>query len=207
MKFLKAISTVCVLLFIAELIIVVGSWLGSAIYPGSGIVSLLSPEGIRWFVGEFTTMMATPLLMMLLLCSATYGIVVRSGIVQHLYAIVSQRSLRVKDYRERIAMQVSIVVASAMVAVIGWLTLSPHAILLSVTGSLSNSSFSSGIVPLLSFFCSFVAVTYGMLSSSFQSYRQIFDSMVDGVEKSAFLFVFYLFAAQLYLVIGYVFHA
>ena len=63
---LKLLGRVCLVLVLAEVMLVILSWLLSATMM-EGVRSLLSSEGIRWFVGSYSAMMASPLLVWLLL--------------------------------------------------------------------------------------------------------------------------------------------
>ena len=47
------------LLLIAEAVLILLSWILSAMRV-DGVRSLLSGEGVRWFFGNFTTMVASP---------------------------------------------------------------------------------------------------------------------------------------------------
>ena len=68
------------LLMVAELLLFILSWLLSATRM-EGVRSLLSSEGIRWFFGYFTQMVASPLLVWLLLGLCAYGCLQRSGLL------------------------------------------------------------------------------------------------------------------------------
>ena len=54
-------SRLCVGLLVAQSLLVIVSWLLSAMRL-EGVRSLLSSEGIRWFVGGFSDIVANPLL-------------------------------------------------------------------------------------------------------------------------------------------------
>ena len=56
-------------LFVAEVLLILLSWLLSAALPASGVRSILSGQGIRWFMGHFGNILATPQLSWLLLAS------------------------------------------------------------------------------------------------------------------------------------------
>ena len=47
----KILAYLSVVLLIAEVVLVVGSWLYAALNPESGVRSMLSSEGIRWAFG------------------------------------------------------------------------------------------------------------------------------------------------------------
>ena len=57
-------------LALAEVVLVLASWLLSATMAGN-VRSLLSSEGVRWFFGGFTTMLASPWLVWLVLLATT----------------------------------------------------------------------------------------------------------------------------------------
>lgn len=114
-------------LLVSHAVLIILSWLLSAMGQ-EDVRSLLSSEGIRWFVGSFSAMTASPLLVWLLLLLSAAGCVRQSGVAslwgQH-------RSL---TYRERIAFRVALFFLVGYVVIVGLLTLVPHAILLSATG-------------------------------------------------------------------------
>ena len=56
-------------LLVMQLLLMLGSWFYSAAFPMSGVRSLLSGEGMRWLLGHFSDIMATPVLVGLLLLS------------------------------------------------------------------------------------------------------------------------------------------
>ena len=123
----RLIALACVAFGVAELLLVILSWLLSATRL-EGVRSLISSEGIRWFVGEFTYTLASPLLVWLLLALVALGCLQRSGLMS-----------RGRGYRDRVALRVSLSFMIIYVVIICLLTLMPHAILLSVTGSLFQS--------------------------------------------------------------------
>ena len=117
----RLIALACVAFGVAELLLVILSWLLSATRL-DGVRSLISSEGIRWFVGEFTYTLASPLLVWLLLALVALGCLQRSGLMS-----------RGRGYRDRVALRVSLSFIIIYVVIICLLTLMPHAILLSVT--------------------------------------------------------------------------
>ena len=114
------------------------SWLLSAAFPSSGLRSLLSSEGLRWLMGHFAEMIATPVLAWLLLCAMAWGCLARSGLL-----------LRPTNYRERRAQVMALLLLAVIVGVMLLLTAIPHAVLLSAVGGLWPSPFSSSLVPVV----------------------------------------------------------
>ena len=68
MKTDRFLSLLVGVLIAAQIALVLASWLLSATSAGS-VRSLLSAEGVRWFCGSFSAMLASPLLACLLLLS------------------------------------------------------------------------------------------------------------------------------------------
>ena len=68
----KGLGEVLISLLIAEIILILLSWILSAACV-EGVRSLLSGEGVRWFVGDFARMMASPLLVWLILLLMAIG--------------------------------------------------------------------------------------------------------------------------------------
>ena len=105
-RFLPQIALTLVL---AQLLLMLGSWLWSAALPLSGVRSMLSGEGIRWFLGHFAEIVASPVLVWLLLLAMAYGAVVRSRGVSVVFLVI-------------------------YVGIVLLLTVVPHAVLLSASG-------------------------------------------------------------------------
>ena len=80
----RLLSWVALLLVVAELLLVLLSWLLSAMMT-EGVRSMLSSEGIRWFFGSFSEVVQTPLLVWLLLP--------RWGLHGYLFVIVATETL------------------------------------------------------------------------------------------------------------------
>ena len=117
-------------LIIAQVLLVLVSWLLSASMT-EGVHSLLSSEGIRWFVGQYVSMLASPLLVWLLLLSMAFGCLRGCGLKESR----TRRSNPFLRYRELAALRLSIVILILYVLLILSMTVIPHAVLLSTTNS------------------------------------------------------------------------
>jgi len=182
------------LLLIAEAVLILVSWILSAMRV-EGVRSLLSGEGVRWFFGHFTTMVASPWLACLVLLLVALGCLQKSGLFSRLHT----------SYRDRLALRVTIVFLVIYVGVVLLLTAIPHAVLLSSTGNLFPSPFSHSIVPILSFGMILISVSFGMVSGRFQTLSDVLDALSFGCRKGAPLFIFYILAIQLYESLKFVF--
>lgn len=188
-----------VVLILAETLLVILSWLLSAMRL-SGVRSLLSGEGIRWFIGDFATVLASPLLVWLVLLLVAFGSLQKSGIT----SLIPYRSSLI-TYRDRIAIRVSFAFLIIYLIIISLLTLMPHAILLSASGQLFPSAFSRSQVPLVAFGICLVSVTFGYVSGRFRSLSDVLSALSFGIEKGAPLFILYILLIQFYQSLRFVF--
>lgn len=186
------VGTVAVLIVVAELVVVLLSWLLSAMMT-DGVRSLLSGEGIRWYFSHFVDFLASPLLVWLLLLSMTVGSLVKSGI----------RSPQ--GYRDRLALRFAFILVAVYVLLVLVLTLLPHGVLLSATGRLFPSPFSRALVPIVAFGILLLSVTYGLVSGRFRSAADVVASLCYGIASSAPLFLLYVLILQFYHSLRYVF--
>ena len=196
-------SKIAFSLVVAELLLVILSWLLSATRL-EGVRSLLSSEGVRWFFGSFTEMVASPLLVWLLLGLCAWGCLQRSGLLTfspfHLFTFCPL------TYRDKVAMRVSLVFLVLYLIVIALLTLAPHAILLSATGLLFPSAFSRSLVPIVCFGLCLVSLVFGLISGRLHGLADILEALSTGIAQGASLIIIYLFAIQLYESLRFVFN-
>ena len=169
---------------LAEVVLVLVSWILAAMMT-EGVHSLLSSEGIRWLFGSFTSILASPLLVWLLLGLMAYGSLRQSGLLS-----VS------RSYRDRMALRLAVAVIVVYVAVLLLLTMLPHAVLLSASGDLFPSAFSRSLVPVVAFGVMLTSGAYGVMSGRFRSLADIFDSLASGIRRGAWLLVLYVFLIQ-----------
>lgn len=185
---------------IVEVALILLSWILSAAGV-EGVRSLLSGEGVRWFVGDFARMVASPLLVWIILLMIAIGAFQRSGLTS-LWHVGRSRMM---SYRDRTAFRVSLVLLVAYIVAILLLTVVPHAVLLSVSGSLFPSPFSRSIIPIVAFGIALVSIAFGMISGRMQSLSDVLEALSYGIQKYAPLLVLYIFCMQLYQSLCFVF--
>ena len=190
----KLIASLVLLLLIVEMLLALLSWLLSATLT-DGVHTLLSSEGIRWFMGQFTVMLLKPQLIWLLLLSMAGGCVWKSCIFRP-----SQLS-----FRRQFALRVSLVVSIIMIIVVALLVMMPQAVLLSSTGLLWPSPFSRALVPIISALAVATSMTYGLLSRTFQSLNDVYESFKWGLQQAVPLLILYLFVVMCFESCRYVF--
>ena len=181
-------------LFAAQLLLMLVSWLLSAAFPTSGYHSLLSSEGLRWFLGHFVDRLSTPLLVWLVLLSLAYGVLRHSGLLHY-----------GRSFRERQALLMTLLFLVVIVAVIVLLSAVPHAVLLSATGRLFPSPFSQSLVPVVAFSVTLLSAFYGMVSGNLETLPRVYDALLDGIRRAAPLLLFYILLMQIYESLCYVF--
>ena len=180
-------------LFIAELLLVLLSWLLSAMMT-EGVRSMLSSEGIRWFFGNFVDVLLTPQLLWILLLAMAWGTVRASRFWR-----------KPTTYRERLAGRISLLLLVIYVLVILSLVIIPHAILLSADGGLWPSAFSRGLVPSVAFGIVLSSIVYGLMAGTLPTLDAVFQSLSQGISMSAPILVLYVLLVQLYASMLFVF--
>ena len=126
------------LLILAQIVLVLASWLITAAMPDVFPRSLLSPEGIRWFFGTFTANLQSPWLVWLLLISIAWGTLRASGLLNYDH----------KVYRQRNALRLVCLEFVLFTGVMLLLTLIPHAILLNVMEDMPPAVFPEASCPI-----------------------------------------------------------
>ena len=182
------------LLLAAQVLLMLVSWLLSAAIPASGVRSLLSSEGLRWFLGHFSDVLGTPVLLCLLLLLMAYGCLRGCGILRYK-----------SSYRQNRALMITLFLSVVYVAVVILLGMMPHAILLSATGTLWPSPFSAAIVPLLAFGITLLSAVYGYVAGSYRNMSDIYQSTINGIRNGAPFLLFYVLIGQLYYSLKFIF--
>lgn len=191
----KICAYAMLLLALAQIVLVLLSWLITAAMPEAFPRSMLSPEGIRWFFGSFSENMESPWLVGLLLICIAWGTLQTSGLLHF------DRTI----YRHRNALRLVLIELVLFVAVILLLTVVPHAILLNVMGGIEASSFSRSILPYICFAVIVMSLSFGAVSNRLQGIEAMGESVSEGIRMAAPYFVIYILANQLYSSIEYLF--
>ena len=197
-KYHQRLGWLCLVTFIAETLLVILSWLLSAMRV-EGVRSLLSSEGIRWFFSSFNDLIASPVLVGLLVLMCALGCLQKSRVTT---IFGGKKSI---NFRDRLALYVALAFLLIYVIIIILLTLMPHAILLSATGHLFPSAFSRSLVPIIAFGICIFSVAFGLMAGVMQNLSDILQALSFGIAKGAPLLVFYLFAVQLVGCLRFVF--
>ena len=213
MRMKSKLGWTVLVLVTAQLALILLSWLITAAFPELPIRSLLSSEGVRWFFGSFTANQLTPLLAWFITAAMAVGACVRSrlwaafctkmsGLLHRRDSTDGRQGLH---YRERIGLRLALAEFMVYVVIMLLLTVVPHANLLSVTGELFPSAFSSSLIPSLSFVLIVMSLSYGVASGTVDSVARMHRVLVGGLEAGARIVPAYVIGVQLYMSLLYVF--
>ncbi len=175
-------------LVVAQVLLSLVSWVLTAAVPERFVHSLLSDEGIRWFMGRFTSNMLSPLLVWLVLIVFACGSVERSGVLHYCSS----------EYRQRIAMRFALFIGVIFFLTMLVLTLAPHAILLNVMGRLFPSSFSESIVPYCCLAVVVMSIAFGLMTGRLHNVTAVYEAVVYGMRNLGGLLLLYILGMQLY---------
>ena len=211
MRMKSKLGWTVLVLVTAQLALILLSWLITAAFPELPIRSLLSSEGVRWFFGSFTANQLTPLLAWFITTAMAVGACVRSrlwaafctkmsGLLHRRDSTDGRQGLH---YRERIGLRLALAEFMVYVVIMLLLTVVPHAILLSVTGELFPSAFSSSLIPSLSFVLIVMSLSYGVASGTVDSVARMHRVLVGGLEAGARIVPAYVIGVQLYMSLLY----
>lgn len=196
---LQVSSGLSLVLIVAQVLLVVGSWILTAAKPNIHMRSILGSDGLRWLFGTFVDNISTPMLVWMLLLGVALGLLWASGLPR---ALSSYR--KITGY-ERMALLVVLWEVVAIVVAIVLLAFVPHAVLLSALGTLLPSSFSASAFPMFTFTLSIIAITYGSITGAFRSVAGMFVAMSDGVGALSPLMVLYAIGMEFYCSLVWVF--
>ena len=185
-------------LLLLQIMVVILSWMIKTIYPEFNGRSLLSGEGVRWFLGNFTNNVASNILVWIILIGLSWGAIRASNILQ-----VFKRS-HTLSYRERLGFRVVLIEIMIWFTVIALLSFIPHAAMLSITGQLFPSSFSKSIVPLITFIALFSSITYGLIIGRLRKGNLIIEALSNGIKQIAPYIIIYIILVQLIYSIKFV---
>ena len=185
-------------LLLFQIMVVILSWMIKTIYPDFNGRSLLSGEGVRWFLGNFTNNVASNILVWIILLGLSWGAIRASNILQ-----VFKRS-HTLSYRERLGFRVVLIEIMIWFIVIALLSFIPHAAMLSITGQLFPSSFSKSIIPLIAFIALFSSITYGLIIGRLRKGNLIIEALSNGIKQITPYIIIYIIFIQLFYSVKFV---
>lgn len=190
----RLLGMATLVLLTLQLLLVLVSWLVTAADPQAPVHSLLSAEGVRWFVGHLTSNLQTPALIWLMLVAVSGGTLAR--------AVTAYRQSPSRPAMRVVAVELVLFLVVALL-----LTAVPHAMLLSVTGSLFPSSFSDGLLAMICLVVMVCSITYCMVSRQVRTIAEAYETLCYGTKFFGVIVPLYVAGAQflssLLYVLGY----
>ncbi|MBM6991715.1 MAG: AbgT family transporter [Prevotella sp.] len=180
---------------IAQVVLILASWLLTAAMPDVPLKSLLSSGGIRWFFGNFARNLAAPELVYLIVTAIAWGSISASDWWTTTTRYFTSKRSELTS-QQRFALKASAMLLLVEVVVMLCLTLMPHAVLLSITGEIFPSSFSVGLIPVIAFMGTTSSVFYGMLSGRFHSLYEVGQCMTSAGTWFMPLLLLYVLGAE-----------
>lgn len=193
--FVLSTISLCVL----QALIILFSWIVSAIFPAHGFNSLLSDSGIRWLLSRYISNGYSDFFIWFLFCSFFLGTFFWSKLPKK---IISFHSC---DYNERFAIKVFFFELSIGITFCLLLALYPHSSLLSITGKLFPGPFVTAIVFIFGITIFIGSVTFLMLSGRVKTYEDAAESLLFGIKAVAPLMIIFFLLKETLEMIKFVF--
>ena len=109
------------------------------------------------------------------------------------------------EFKQRLGIRVALIVLVVIIANTLLLLLTPHAVLLSPSGDIFPSPFSRSIVPIVAGAVSLVSFAYGLAGGTINNIDTAFKTLYCKLPSLLPVLILYVFAAQLYACICFVF--
>jgi aminobenzoyl-glutamate transport protein len=202
-RYYKFLGIIASLLFVAQVVLVLLSWLISSAVPSIHVRSLLNSEGVRWFFGRFTDNLSAPILVWMVLLTIAVGALRASGLLDVVLRVVKGDGKLL--FRERFSLWVVVAELIVVVGLLIALTSLHHPILLSSTGHLFPSPFSRSLVPVVAFAVTLSSLSFGIASRRTFSFASAMRAVTSAFRYAAPYFVIYVLAAQLFHTVLFVF--
>lgn len=164
-----------IIFFFLTLVLTLFSWIGS-IYGLGEVQSLLSAEGIRWYLGHVVeNYVQCPALGIVLVLSMGVGVGIQAGLFDVLKRFCKKE--KQLSRKERRALTLASVALLVYVTLVGGALLLPWNFLHGVTGSWFYSPFAKGFVYLLAMGMGLSGMVYGYVSDMFRSLYDVVEGM------------------------------
>lgn len=190
-----------ILFFLMTLVLALFSWMGS-IYGMGEVQSLLSAEGVRWWLGHVVeNYVRCPALGIMLILFMGLGIVVRSGLYGVLFRLFRREKLLSR--KERRALRLALGACGIYFMLILLALLLPWNFLQGVTGAWLHSPLVEGMVYILSLGVGISGMVYGYVSDTFRRMEDVVSAMSWLISRSASYFVVLFFIVQFFSSLEY----
>ncbi len=199
----KVANIILLIEMLLHILLVISSlFFSSAGYP---INNILSPEGLRWsFLNAVSNVLREPLVY-LIGFFFSWGVFRRSGLDKALLRLFLGMKGAPFSFRQRRALWFVLLLFLLFVVMLLVLVLLPHGILVSVTGNVFPSPFSTGLIPTCMLALVLISITYGVIGNTLRTFHEVVQSVYSGLGEYAGWILVYLVGAQFYACLMYIF--
>lgn len=182
----------------AEVLVVVGSWLLAALFPGRSIRSLLDSAGLRWLLGTYRENVSGDIPFYIFLAAFSVGMFVCSGLggmINRLLRKRKQTSASPAAYYERRAVGVFVSMIVLSVALCALFALWPHSLLLDINGTIFSPLYLRAASIIIVVAVSISGCAAEILCNRTDPMRSIAHALTAGMRVVVpFLLLYYLIA-------------
>lgn len=195
------------IIFLVEVLVHILLVISSLVFSSAGypINNILSSEGLRWsFLNTVSNVLHEPLVY-LIGFFLSWGAFKRSGLDKALLRLCLGMKGVPLSFRQRRALWFVLLLSLLFVVMLLVLVLMPQGILVSVTGQVFPSPFSTGLIPTCMLALVLVSVTYGVIGNTLRTFHEVVQSVYCGLGEYAGWILVYLMGAQSYSCLMYIF--
>ncbi len=178
-----------VVLCLAQVAIVLLSWVAAAMFPDSAITSLLSAEGLRWLMSSYEHNVNRSELFYCLIISFVVGTVWESGIL----AMIAPRKPR--SYNQRLGVTIVAVVVLTAVLLCLIFAIYPRSFLLGVDGTIWKGPFFPAILLIMTVSITVATCLFVVVTHSDDTFIKLFSCLTGGLRAIVpIVIIFFLLA-------------
>ncbi len=187
-----------ILLCVAQVLVILFSWIASVLMPELGLNSLLNGSGIRWLLSTYSDNLSSGWFICFLLASMSLGTFFWSGLPQKII------SFNKCTYNEKFGTLVFFfgnIVALIVCAVLAFWPDSP---LLNVSGELFPGPYLKAVLLILGSSIFVGSVSFALLCNKLERYEDSEQILIYGIQKVVPLVVIYFLLKELVAMMQFV---
>lgn len=192
----RSIPHLATFFFLATIAVALLSWIGR-VYGIGSVQSILNSDGIRWELkNAIPNYVNQPALGIVMILFIGVGLAIYSGFFESIKKkLIFRQTITRKETR---SLYLSIISLFVYAFIVLWFTISPFAILKSVTGTIANSPFQMGLFYIISFGLGLTGIVYGYISGRYRNDLDIVNGMSLLYRQCADYFIILFFVVQFF---------
>ncbi len=177
--FILTTLTLCIM----QMLIILASWIASAVFPDEGFNSLLSGTGLRWLFAQSVSSGCSEYMVWLMIGSTFLGTFIWSGLPKKI------TTFRLCDYNEKTAIVFFFIELLIGIGICLALAFVPHSPFLGIDGKLFPGPFLKSSLLVIGSFIFAGSITFLLLTERCKSYALAADALLCGLKAIAPLIV------------------